>query len=135
MQYQDWNEVIIRKKTAKPKSNEDAQRIATKEGVEVNTVKKYGAGQNKPKSDINMKNLADAEDIVAPSTVPKGLSIRIQQARQSKGWTQKELATKINEKADVVRDYESGKAIPSNQILGKLERVLGVKLRGQSSQA
>lgn len=28
-------------------------------------------------------------------------------------------------------DYESGKAIPNNQILGKIERVLGIKLRGK----
>lgn len=30
----------------------------------------------------------------------------------------------------MVNDYENGKAIPSQAILGKLERVLGIKLRG-----
>jgi len=40
------------------------------------------------------------------------------------------LAQKVNEKPSVIQDYESGKAIPNPQILGKLERVLGVKLRG-----
>ena len=42
--------------------------------------------------------------------------------------TQKELATAINEKPQVVAEYESGKAIPNGQIIGKLERQLGVKL-------
>jgi ribosome-binding protein aMBF1 (putative translation factor) len=42
--------------------------------------------------------------------------------------TQKELATKINEKPQVVAEYESGKAIPNPQIISKLERCLGVKL-------
>jgi ribosome-binding protein aMBF1 (putative translation factor) len=42
--------------------------------------------------------------------------------------TQKELATAINEKTQVVAEYESGKAIPNPQIIGKLERKLGVKL-------
>jgi putative transcription factor len=46
--------------------------------------------------------------------------------------SQKDVAQKVNEKPSVLQDYESGKAIPSPQILGKLERVLGVKLRGRS---
>jgi len=36
----------------------------------------------------------------------------------------------INEKPQVIQEYEAGKAIPNNQIITKLERVLGVKLRG-----
>ena len=46
--------------------------------------------------------------------------------------SQKDVAQKINEKPSVLQDYESGKAIPNPQILAKLERVLGVKLRGTS---
>jgi ribosome-binding protein aMBF1 (putative translation factor) len=42
--------------------------------------------------------------------------------------TQKDLATAINEKPQVVAEYESGKAIPNPQIISKLERSLGVKL-------
>jgi putative transcription factor len=41
------------------------------------------------------------------------------------------LAQAINEKPQIVNEYEAGKAIPNNQILGKLERTLGVKLRGK----
>jgi putative transcription factor len=40
------------------------------------------------------------------------------------------LWQQINEKPQVIQEYESGKAIPNNQIVTKLERVLGVKLRG-----
>ena len=32
---------------------------------------------------------------------------------------------KINEKPQVVNEYESGKAIPNNQVMSKLERALG----------
>jgi ribosome-binding protein aMBF1 (putative translation factor) len=46
--------------------------------------------------------------------------------------SQKELATLINEKPQVVGEYESGKAIPNPQIINKLERKLGVKLPRQS---
>ena len=37
----------------------------------------------------------------------------------------------MNEKPSVISDYEGGRAIPSPQILAKLERTLGVKLRGE----
>jgi transcriptional regulator with XRE-family HTH domain len=50
------------------------------------------------------------------------------QARTAKKLTQKELATAINEKPQVVAEYESGKAMPNPQIILKLERSLGVKL-------
>jgi len=50
------------------------------------------------------------------------------QARTAKKLSQKELATAINEKPQVVAEYESGKAVPNPQIIGKLERKLGVKL-------
>lgn len=42
-----------------------------------------------------------------------------------------DLAQKINEAAKVINDFESGKAVPNPQVLGKMERVLGVKLRGK----
>ena len=45
----------------------------------------------------------------------------IAQSRQEKGLTQKDLGTKINEKPQVIAEYESGKAIPNPAILAKLE--------------
>ena len=56
----------------------------------------------------------------------------IQKGRQAKEMTQKDLATKICEKPQVVTEYESGKAVPNQAILGKLERALDMKLRGKS---
>jgi putative transcription factor len=47
---------------------------------------------------------------------------------------QKQLAQALAVQASVIQDYENGKAIPNNQLLGKLERVLGVKLRGKISK-
>ena len=55
------------------------------------------------------------------------------QARMELKLSQKDVAQKINEKPSVLQDYESGRATPNPQILGKLERVLGVKLRGTSA--
>lgn len=38
---------------------------------------------------------------------------------------------KICEKPQIVNDYEAGRGIPNNLILGKIERVIGLKLRGK----
>ena len=55
----------------------------------------------------------------------------IQKGRNDKGMTQKDLATKICEKPQVINEYEQGKGIPNNQILIKIEKAIGIKLRGK----
>ena len=39
------------------------------------------------------------------------------------------LLQAINEKPNVINEYESGKAIPNPQLLQKMSRVLGVTLK------
>ncbi|KAM7251756.1 hypothetical protein ACFE04_023639 [Oxalis oulophora] len=38
---------------------------------------------------------------------------------------------KLDDETENLTQYESGKAIPNQQIIGKLERALGAKLRGK----
>lgn len=57
------------------------------------------------------------------------LKKQIMAARMDKKMTQAQLAQQINEKPNVIQEYESGKAIPNPQILSKLSRVLGVQLK------
>lgn len=91
-------------------------------------------GTNAQKSGLGQqaRKLADAtgEDGFRHEKVSLDLKLRIMKARQAKGMTQKELAQKIGEKPQVVNQMEAGKTVPNNQILGKMERALGVKLRG-----
>ncbi|KAJ1719958.1 multiprotein-bridging factor 1, partial [Coemansia erecta] len=75
-------------------------------------------------------HLDRSDDVGPPPTVTLSVSKAIQKGRQDKSLSQKELAQKINEKDTVIRDYEAGKAVPSQQVLSRLERVLEVKLRG-----
>ena len=55
----------------------------------------------------------------------------IQNTGKAKGLTQKQLATQIGEKPDVIKHYENGKAILDNKIITKLEMKLNIKLRNK----
>jgi putative transcription factor len=94
-------------------------------------VGRHGAGGNASahtSTIMSAKKLEEATDVGTIAKVDKSLSKAIMQARTAKNMTQKEVATAINEKPQVVAEYESGKAIPNPQIISKLERHLGCKL-------
>lgn len=42
--------------------------------------------------------------------------------------TQADLARLINERPQIIQEYESGKAIPNGAILSKLDKALGTHL-------
>ena len=77
---------------------------------------------------MSAKKLEEADDVGKIVKVDLSLRKAIMQARTAKKMTQKELATAINEKPQVIAEYESGKAVPNPQIIGKIERKLGCKL-------
>lgn len=131
----NWDDVTyIRKRPQKSGQLKTQQALnsAQRSGVAIDTSKKFAGGQNKQHSAAKNTAKLDREtEELHHETVSLDVSKLIQQARQAKEMTQKDLATKINEKQQVVNEYESGKAIPNQQVMGKLERALGVKLRGR----
>ncbi|XP_074581828.1 multiprotein-bridging factor 1b-like [Curcuma longa] len=133
---QDWEPVVIRKKapTAAAKKDEKAVNAARRSGAEIETVKKSNAGTNKAASSgtsLNTRKLDDETENLSHERVSTELKKNIMQARLGKKMTQAQLAQLINEKPQIIQEYESGKAIPNQQIITKLERVLGTKLRGK----
>merc|ERR1712032_1381057 len=92
----------------------------------VKTEIRYNSKTNIQSSTVNSHKLENSEELKR-ATVSKSLSKAIQTARTAKKLSQKELATKINEKPAVIMEYENGKAIPNAQVINKLERKLGVK--------
>jgi putative transcription factor len=132
---QDWAPVNVGKTgggaTVVPKTAHGITR-AKAAGL-VKSELRHGAGgnasaQTQTSSGMSAKKLDDSNEGGTLAKVDKSLSKAIMQARTAKKITQKELATAINEKPQVVAEYESGKAIPNPAIIGKLERKLGVKL-------
>lgn len=131
----NWEDVTVLRKRA-PKSSQlksqQAINAAQRSGAEIDSSKKYAAGQNKQHSAAKNTAKLDREtEELHHQTIGMDVGKLIQQGRQAKEMSQKDLATKINEKPQIVNDYEAGRAIPNQQILSKLERALEMKLRGK----
>eukprot|EP01110_Echinostelium_bisporum_P013136 TRINITY_DN8462_c0_g1_i1.p1 TRINITY_DN8462_c0_g1~~TRINITY_DN8462_c0_g1_i1.p1 ORF type:complete len:156 (+),score=69.85 TRINITY_DN8462_c0_g1_i1:44-469(+) len=132
MSGQDWTEVVIRKKAVKP-SGAGAAEVARRSGMDVETHKKYEGGTNKQGKGpaISAKKIEDEDGEVKIPKIDRAVSQAIVAARVKLELNQKELAVKINEPVKTITEYEQGKAIPNQQILSKLEKTLGVRLRGK----
>ncbi|KAH9004966.1 hypothetical protein EDB86DRAFT_3037117 [Lactarius hatsudake] len=141
----DWDaKTVIGNKAKAPKVTRNAadlngmfhrgiNYLARRADAVVATEKKMTGGANKARQGTDHQRIVklDRENEVAPPPkVAPSVGRAIQTARMELKLSQKDVAQKINEKPSVLQDYESGKAIPNPQILSKLERVLGVKLRG-----
>lgn len=107
--WQDWNVVQWKKPPAK--KDREGQVVSRDREAESKVRK--------------LDEVNDAEHVERCSLQ---LQRQIQQARLAKKLSQKALAQAINMTPRVIQDYESGKAVPTTQVLQKLRKVLGVKL-------
>ena len=99
MQHQDWETVILRKPKPLPKQNQSSRPKIEKDGEEFNLLK-----------------------------IDQNLKTAIQKARVASKMSQKQLAQKLNVLPQDIANYESGKAIPNNQFIARIERALNTKL-------
>lgn len=106
---------------------------ARRQGLVLSVDKKYGSTNTKGDPEGQRLTRVDREtDIIKPKKLDANVGKTIARVRTEKKLSQKDLATKINEKPTVINDYESARAQPNQQVLAKLERALGVKLRGKN---
>ncbi|KAF9642659.1 ylMBF1 [Thelephora ganbajun] len=126
---------VIESKSRKPRVTRKESDVneARRTGDVVGTYRKFSGGTNKAHQSPDHQKIAKIDrenEIAPPPKVSASVGKVMQQARMEKGLSRKDCAQKINEKPSVLQNYETGKAVPNAQILSKLERVLGVKLRG-----
>ena len=57
------------------------------------------------------------------------MSNRIKTLRAAKEWTQKDLALRAGVKVHIIKDYESGNAVPNGKLIRKFETILEGSLR------
>jgi len=107
MEHQDWNPVVIHGKAVKSQSSTP-----------------------RPHREVTKEQKLDQTELGTHKKVGLTMAKAIQNGRIAKGFkTQKDLANAIGVPTNIINSYESGKAIPDNQILQKLRRVLGVNLK------
>jgi ribosome-binding protein aMBF1 (putative translation factor) len=99
MEHQDWKPVILRKDSEPKRSVQHESGFKNK--------------MNLDSSDPDPLRLLGAE-----------AGKQLQMARTIKGWTQRELAQKINVKPHLIRDYEIGNVVPDKAILRRIEGIL-----------
>lgn len=108
LDHQDWKTLIIHNK----KNNKDKNNNKNK--IDANTQKL-----------ISIEKKAD-NDNLKHDKIPNDLRIKIQQARSSKGLTQKQLANQINIPLQKISEIENGKAIYNAKDINKIKRFLKI---------
>ncbi len=121
MSHQDWTPVTIGKKKKPTVSSSD--QVVLKSG--------HNNKQNKPTTSATKIEQKFDDDTFALPKVSHNLQVQLQQARQTKNWTQKQLAQASNITESIVKSYESGKAVPSQQDISKMSKALGVQLKNK----
>ncbi|KAJ9456877.1 Multiprotein-bridging factor 1b [Diplonema papillatum] len=140
---QDYTPVIIGKKAPRPGSATTGPKPAGTNPGETKFVTRSGPHQAAGGKTLNQqfragpvtnhKKLDEDHETLKHKTVDLGLRNNLQRARSKKGWSQKELALNCQERETTIKEYENGKAIPNNQVISKMEKALGIHLRGKNA--
>jgi putative transcription factor len=93
--------------------------------VAAQPIKKKNVGNSAPKKMINpLRKISMTDDIILNPAFAK----IIREARMKKGLTHEQLGLKMNEKATLLRKFETGTLKPDEIMAKKLEKFLEIKL-------
>merc|ERR1712137_1188247 len=118
MEHQNWNYQVLSKN--KKVSSKKLSKNPSKNG-NVEIIRKTSGHGSK------LHKIYEQDQIGVP-TLGLDFKIAMLKARNAKKLTQKQLAHRIAVKETIIKSYESGKAVPQQHIIQKIEKVLGVKL-------
>ena len=122
MQHQNWTPSVISKKVHTNDKNLKQNALNEKDA--------HGVVKTGHKGNMDGRKLhkiLESESFDVPQMTME-IRLAIIQARQKMDWKQKDLAMAIGVKEQVVSHYESGKAVPDNAVIGRMEQVMKTKL-------
>lgn len=99
-----------------------------------NVEKKYNSDKNTQSAKVDARTIeknADSEDVIRTPKVTNNFCKQMQQARQEKQMTQKQLAFACNLPESKIKDYENGTAIPNQKEISKINKALGLVLKNK----
>lgn len=120
MSHQDWSTKVYSSKAVLPGK---PQNQVLDDGVQAIT-KPKGSGAL---SGQNLHKVLNSESMAVP-VASHEFKAALLQARNAKEMKQDDLARELCVKATVVSRWESGKEVPDNATIAKIERILGTKL-------
>ena len=116
--HQDWNTVTLHKTYTPQEKLKHSQRTG-------NTV---SVDKRKPPH-VNVVSLENETETFTHKKTGLKLGQQIQQARVNKKLSQKALAQLLNEKPQLIQQYENGQATPDPRLINKLQIKLGVRFQ------
>ena len=127
MRGQDWETVTFKVAGRTPLA---ARTTENRPAEPRRAVTKTAAGLSARALDEETEELKHA----TVQTSAPDLKLALMKARTAKGLTQKALGAQLNMPASTVADYESGRALPDNAVIARMERALGAKLPRAAKQ-
>jgi ribosome-binding protein aMBF1 (putative translation factor) len=117
--HQDREVIVIRKKLSATEERRN-EMAGTKKSV-------AGNKPEQPEASHLRKLEQNAEaGIVSLPKVPLSFRIEMQRARSKLGWTQQDLARRLNVPVDTVKKYENGSIVPSGAVVSNIKKMLGI---------
>lgn len=130
----EWSTVSYKKERSAKQSSMPANTTTFKPTVtrSINQpVKKFVKNTNHAHTDAShVERKVDDGDFTLP-TITRNFKVQMQQARQQKNMTIKQLAVASNLLESIVRSYENGTCIPNQTEINQMSRVLGTQLKNK----
>jgi ribosome-binding protein aMBF1 (putative translation factor) len=129
MYSQDWTPIVLRK-TVKQDANaaiRNGDAVKQTQLKKDTTQQKYNSTARKLEADLD-KNLEEVPVIKLNILNPE-MKTQLITFRNEKKYNQIQLAKLINEDVSIIKNLETGKVVNNVNVLQKINRILGTKLR------
>ena len=91
--------------------------------------KNYGVEKPKMSTQMKLKPVKKSIKIDLGEELVENFHEIIRREREKRGWSQEELAKRIQEKVSLIRKIENAEITPEPEVVEKLERLFNIKLR------